>query len=53
MNPRILICLDSESIQYPALLSLEGERIDQEQWILCVSDAAKCREKARVFSWLV
>ena len=52
MNPRILICLDSESIQYPALLSLEGERIDQEQWILCVSDAAKCREKARVFSWL-
>ena len=52
MNPRILICLDSESVQYPALLCLEGERIDQEPWLLTMSEAAKCRDKARTITWL-
>lgn len=40
----IILCADEESLQDPSIIGLDGESLDQQQWLLTVSDAQAARD---------
>lgn len=47
MEPRILLCLDTESQRNPALAGLPDEALCNQEWCLCAASAHQCRAKWR------
>ncbi|MDR0514597.1 MAG: hypothetical protein LBG81_05490, partial [Coriobacteriaceae bacterium] len=43
MDPRIVLCIDSESYRNPGLIGLEGESLDAQQWLRVFCSALEAR----------
>ncbi len=57
MNPRVLLCVDKECIDYPAMIGLPDEMLRSQPWLVCTSEAEEARKLANMYAfeqaWIV
>ena len=48
MDPTIMLCIDKECLEFPAMIGLDGESLVTQPWLRCVTHAQEARDSARM-----